>query len=198
MNRCQAFRIAIRALEYQRARYKIDANLAEKYGADYPAAQAALAKVQELNSAISILPKPIVNHSDQSRRFENNLMTPRGAPKGNTNALKHGFYSRQFRKQEVDDLSLLQSIDLPDLASEISLLRIAISRAFAQANLAASDPDLPVDWIPYLSSLGLAATRIATLLKAQKTLDGDQDGVVHQTIYRAFVDIAKEYKLNEP
>lgn len=55
MNRCQAFRIAIRALEYQRARYKIDANLAEKYGADYPAAQAALAKVQELNSAISIL-----------------------------------------------------------------------------------------------------------------------------------------------
>jgi len=134
-------------------------------------------------------------------------MSPsRGAPKGNTNALKHGFYSRQFRKTETDDLAALTEAGLSELASEISLLRVAISRTLKQATQAeyghgsprctSSPSDVPPpDWISYLSALGLAATRIATLLKTQKILEGDQAGVVQDTLMRAFTDIAKEMNL---
>jgi hypothetical protein len=52
MNRTQAFRLAIIALEFKRARYRVDANLAEQYGADYPHAIAsqklALSEVEGL------------------------------------------------------------------------------------------------------------------------------------------------------
>ena len=122
-------------------------------------------------------------------------MSPsRGAPKGNTNALKHGFYSRQFRKTETDDLAALTEADLSELASEIALLRVTISRTLTQAGRAEHTDD-PPDWISYLSAMGLAATRIATLLKTQKILEGDRAGVVQETLMRAFTDIAKEMNL---
>ena len=130
----------------------------------------------------------------QSQMFYNQLMSPRGAPKGNTNALKHGFYSRQFRKTETDDLAALTEAGLSELASEISLLRVTISRTLNQAGQA-EHTDEPPDWIAYLSAMGLAATRIATLLKTQKILEGDQAGVVQETLMRAFTDIAKEMNL---
>ena len=121
-------------------------------------------------------------------------MSPRGAPKGNTNALKHGFYSRQFHKTETDDLAALTEAGLSELASEIALLRVTISRALTQAGQA-EHSSKPPDWISYLSAMGLAATRIATLLKTQKILEGDQAGVVQETLMRAFTDIAKEMNL---
>jgi uncharacterized protein YjcR len=53
------------------------------------------------------------------------MSNPRGAPKGNLNALKHGFYSRLFRdaeSSEADDDQLV------NLENEITLLRVMIRR----------------------------------------------------------------------
>jgi hypothetical protein len=68
MNRQQAFRIAITALEFKRARYRVDADLAEQYGADYPTAINAKKQIDEINQAISFLQKEIEAHNHYSRQ----------------------------------------------------------------------------------------------------------------------------------
>ncbi len=70
MNRQQAFRIAIAALEFKRHNYCVDANLAEKVGADYPAALSAQKTVNELNQAITILQKEIEAQSFYPRQVQ--------------------------------------------------------------------------------------------------------------------------------
>jgi len=70
------------------------------------------------------------------------------------------------------------------------LLRVSLARCFEQINNSNE-----VDWIPSLSSIGLAATRIASILRAQKILDGDQGSVVADTIRSAIAEVsAKEWK----
>jgi uncharacterized protein YjcR len=111
------------------------------------------------------------------------------APKGNTNALKHGFYSKQFRQSEMDGLSALQAVGFTDLASEIALLRVSVARCFEQVSHSEE-----VDWIATLSAIGLAAIRIATILRTQKILEGDQGAAVAETIKSAIAQVAKDWK----
>jgi hypothetical protein len=49
----------------------------------------------------------------------------RGAPNGNRNAVKHGFYSRAFTTQEIDDIDEEKPLNLTD---EINLVRIFMRR----------------------------------------------------------------------
>jgi hypothetical protein len=94
----------------------------------------------------------------------------RGGQPGNTNALKHGFYSRRFRRIEVQDLVTALS---PGLMDEIAMLRVVMRRVFDHASEA--DIDL-VAWSDALNILGVASTRLARLLRTQKDL-GQTDGV---------------------
>ena len=59
-------------------------------------------------------------------------MSPRtrGAQPANTNALKHGFYSRHFRKSDLTDLDTHQFTGLTD---EATLLRIFMRRVIEAA-----------------------------------------------------------------
>jgi hypothetical protein len=116
-------------------------------------------------------------------------MSPRGAPKCNTNAFKHGFYSRRFRQQDINDLDALSEADLPSLSSELALLRVALSRTFEQAQAEGQD----TDWTAYLADIGLAATRVASLLRTQKLLDGGQSDEVQQAIRRAISITSKDW-----
>ena len=54
---------------------------------------------------------------------------PPGAPKGNLNAIKHGFYSRRFRTGESQQL---KSLAEPGLSDEIEMLRLVIRRVIDQ------------------------------------------------------------------
>ncbi len=87
----------------------------------------------------------------------------RGAPKGNLNALKHGFYSRLFHASETGDLS---DVEPADLEHEIKLLRVMIRRTM---ELADGIDDLR-EATRVLDALGAAASRLSALLKAQKAL----------------------------
>ena len=91
----------------------------------------------------------------------------RGAPKGNLNALKHGFYSRLFHTTEADDLSLDPTISLEH---EITLLRVMIRRTM---QLADGIDDLR-EATRVLDALGAAAGRLSNLLRAQKSLNQGQ------------------------
>lgn len=91
------------------------------------------------------------------------MANPRGAPKGNLNALKHGFYSRLFHAGEFSDLDDDRQ---PDLEHEITLLRVMIRRTM---QLADGIDDLH-EATRVLDALGAAAGRLANLLRAQKCL----------------------------
>jgi len=86
-----------------------------------------------------------------------------GAQPGNTNALKHGcFYSRRFNPLEVNDLDVALREGVED---EIALLRVTIRRVFDLANEKGEDPET---WFKALSTLGLASTRLAGLVRTQE------------------------------
>ncbi len=85
-----------------------------------------------------------------------------GAPKGNLNALKHGFYSRLFRPSEVDDIRE----DSASLEHEITLLRVMIRRTM---QLADGIDDLK-EATRILDAMGATAARLANLLRTQKSL----------------------------
>jgi hypothetical protein len=91
------------------------------------------------------------------------MTNTRGAPKGNLNALKHGFYSRLFHTGESSELTDGQTTSLEH---EITLLRVMIRRTM---ELADGIDDLR-EATRVLDALGAAAGRLANLLRAQKSL----------------------------
>ena len=88
------------------------------------------------------------------------------APKGNLNALKHGFYSRLFHPSETEGLR----DDFAGMEQEITLLRVMIRRTM---QLADGIDDLK-EATRVLDALGAAATRLANLVRAQKRLNDDR------------------------
>jgi hypothetical protein len=90
----------------------------------------------------------------------------RGGQPGNFNALKHGFYSRRFTRQELEDLENAMQEGLQD---EITLLRVQIRR-LADFSGAGSDQK---EAIQTLTAISLGCTRLARMLGAQRTLGGD-------------------------
>jgi len=100
----------------------------------------------------------------------------RGGQSGNLNALKHGFYSKHFLKAELQDLD-----EARDLQEEISMLRVVTRRLLKMAFGCKDMGEL----INVLGALGLAffrlrsrqAMRVAGLMKMQKFLGGNQNGL---------------------
>jgi hypothetical protein len=101
------------------------------------------------------------------------MANPRGAPKGNLNALKHGFYSRLFRGSESSEL---EDDQLVSLENEITLLRVMMRRTM---ELADGIDDLR-ETTRVLDALGAAAGRLANLLRAQKSLRAPQASVADE------------------
>jgi hypothetical protein len=112
------------------------------------------------------------------------LPSPRrvGAPAGNRNALKHGFYSAQYRRRDLTDLDVYQPAGLSD---EINLLRVHIRRV---VELGAEIDQLPQS-IDLLRVLCLASTSLTRLLKAHAFLAAgpDEIGLAIQEVYNELV-----------
>jgi hypothetical protein len=97
----------------------------------------------------------------------------RGAPKGNLNALKNGFYSRLFHASETSDLD---DDETTNLEHEITLLRVMMRRTM---ELADGIDDLN-QATRVLDALGAAAGRLANLLRAQKSLTATHSQVADE------------------
>lgn len=84
-----------------------------------------------------------------------------GAPRGNRNALKHGFYSRTFSPTER---SALNTSLLGDFQDEIDLLRVLIARV---ASLVAKEKHLPAgEVLATLRAVTLAVRRLESLSRS--------------------------------
>lgn len=115
----------------------------------------------------------------------------RGAQPGNTNALKHGFYSHRFNNLEITDLDTALSDGLSD---EIALLRVIIRRVFEYADTGAQDLDT---WSQALNTLGSASTRLAGLLRTQQLIAGESTDVV-SVLSQAIGEVAHDLGLSDP
>ena len=91
-----------------------------------------------------------------------------GAPYGNHNALKHGFYSRRFRNLEMGDLEVVTA----SLIDEIAGLRVAARRILEISEDLGEDP---MKAILALNYFGLTCTRIASLVRTHHALTGGSD-----------------------
>jgi hypothetical protein len=109
----------------------------------------------------------------------------RGAQPGNNNALKHGFYSREFRNVELHDLDVIEC----SLENEIAGLRVAGRRIFELTK----DIDDPMKAVSILNIFGANCQRVARLLQVHATLSGGSNDVM-SAISQALDDAWKEMK----
>jgi len=108
------------------------------------------------------------------------------APKGNRNALKHGFYARHFTDEEKKELNKKTNRDA-GIWAEIKLLRVIagrILRDFEEAgkNYAAEDN------VGTLNTLIACATRVSTLYRTDFLMTGE-DNETYTAIMDAIQDI---------
>ena len=90
----------------------------------------------------------------------------RGAQPGNRNAIKHGFYSDQFKQAEKMSLSLVQSADLTD---EIQLFRVQFRRYLEAETVALGRMDYETR-LQALHIFSLAAECFNRLVRTQAIL----------------------------
>ena len=105
-----------------------------------------------------VLPKP-------------NIKRKRGGQPGNSNALKHGFYSRRFSKLELKDLDII--LNHHKFEDEIALLHVISRRMF---NIADKEADSIEDWATVNFAIGSTVTRIGGLKKVQFMISGGKTG----------------------
>jgi hypothetical protein len=103
----------------------------------------------------------------------------RGGQPGNLNALKHGFYSKQFKKGEVLDLE-----------EEIGMMRVVTRRLLKLARGCIDMKEL----INVLGALGLASSRVAGLMKTQKFIGGN---VFDEVVDEAIEQLKQDWKIRE-
>jgi len=130
---------------------------------------------------MTIFPSPPERGSLQDLR-------KRGGQPGNRNALKHGFYSGKYKAIEDSELQTVLNQGLED---EISLLRVVMRRVFEYAGQ--SEKPAAEVWVSTLSALGVAATRLAGLLKAQKVIGGDGNEIA-KTLAQALAEVNREIR----
>jgi hypothetical protein len=109
----------------------------------------------------------------------------RGAPPGNLNALKHGFYARQFKKA---DLAGLEECDFDGLKDEIAILRVYIRRLIQQS----SDTTDLYETAGILRILCLAASSLTRLIKTQHFLVSGGENPLMRDLRRALEEVGQE------
>lgn len=99
----------------------------------------------------------------------------RGAPKGNQNARKHGFYSKVMNEAEQLDFELAAGVEGFD--DEIALLRVKIK------SLLENDPE-------NIKLLMAATTTLANLVKTKYNITKEQKKGLKEAIENVLKDIA--------
>ncbi len=113
-----------------------------------------------------------------------------GAPLGNTNALKHGFYTRRFHKR---DLSGVESTNIKGLAEEIALIRI-----FTRRLVETCDPSADVyDLAGILRAICLASATITRIIRIQSFIANDPNQF-DEELSEALRQVRLEMGLDQP
>jgi hypothetical protein len=112
----------------------------------------------------------------------------RGGQIGNTNAVSHGFYSRRFRKNEVEDL---ENSFFSGINDEIALLRVCIRRVIEWGK----DIQCLPEALDFLRTISLASGSLSRLVRTQKLIAGSG---LDRAIEEAILDIGAEMGIYDP
>lgn len=110
-------------------------------------------------------------------------------PQGTQNTVKHGFYSRKFREAEISELDASLSAGLVD---EIAAIKVVMRRLFEVAN---EQEDNPNDLSNLLMLMGQTGVKLASMMRTQKLLGGDQDQEIHNAVTTALKEVMKGWKI---
>ncbi len=107
--------------------------------------------------------------------MKNKVVKKRGAPEGNQNARKHGFYSKVLDEAEQLDLELATGVEGID--DEIALLRVKIK------SILAHDPD-------NVSLIMQATNTLARLIRVKYNISKEDKKGLKEAIGNVLRDIA--------
>lgn len=93
----------------------------------------------------------------------------RGAPPGNLNAFKHGFYSKRFNTGELLDLD---NITEGSISEEIAMMRVITRRVVDLMENGATNQEV----LDFYKIIGQMCMQISALLRTQKILDAGHKG----------------------
>jgi hypothetical protein len=111
----------------------------------------------------------------ERNRMKKKERNPVGAPRGNQNARKHGFYAKVLTEAEQLDLEVASGIEGID--DEIDLLRVKIKSCLTE------DPD-------NIAIILEATGALARLIKVKYNLDSRQGKGVRDAIIEVVKDLA--------
>ena len=96
-----------------------------------------------------------------------------------------GFYARQMRQAEANDLAAARQ---PGLLDEIAMLRIAMRRTMEQAR----DIDNLDQQVEVLRALGMAAGRLAMLVRTHVLVSGQKKSAIDALLEQALDEVLHE------
>lgn len=134
--------------------------------------------------------------SSRCRSHRDRELGPRavGAPKGNRNAVTHGFYSQYLTQ---DDLLAMATATGGDLLDEVAFTRVMIGKLAAMVGHSMDGEDRDVLTAVKLSeALFKGVGRVALLLKAQRALSPDSADTVTGAIAAALDELGQEWDLD--
>ncbi len=109
----------------------------------------------------------------------------------NKNDTNRGFYRKNFKQKEVEDL---ETDPIHSLRHEAEMLRVMIRRVVEKVSCQELDRSLEED-ITALNALGIASTRLANLLRIEKTLAAEAANTaesINQTLAEALAEMREE------
>jgi hypothetical protein len=109
----------------------------------------------------------------------------RGAPRGNKNALKHGFYARNFDKIDLADL---KTVSFDGLNDEITMLRVFMRRLTERFQ---STEDLSAA-LAVVRALSIASFSLARLVHLQCTMAPSASDKLYQAIEQILPELQQE------
>jgi len=124
-----------------------------------------------------------------NKLLSNKPVHRRGGQPGNTNALKHGYYSSRFLQVELHDLDALPETGLHN---EVAVLRVLARRIFEHAGQAQTVEQL----ISVSAALGKLSLIISSLLKSQHLMSSSPSNAFNSAVDQAISELTHELGLS--
>ena len=109
----------------------------------------------------------------------------RGGQPGNTNAVKHGLYSRRFDPEEIEALSGMQD----GVKDEIEAVRVTLSRILDYMNGVDLSKMKAEDYAAVVSLVAKNAATVGRLMQIDKALNDSANVGIHQQLLDALEEV---------
>lgn len=117
----------------------------------------------------------------------------RGAQPGNTNAVKHGLYSRRFDPEEVEALSGMQD----GVKDEIELARVNLSRIAEYINSVDMSNLTVEDYVALQNLIAKYTATVGRLKQIDKALSDSANVGIHAQLLAALEEVNASLELRD-